>query len=169
MPRVDFKLYLITDRKLAAARGLAAAILGGEGTKLNLQKEALELTPGSYGGVISLERLVLPPDICARIGSKRALSYDGVVLLTGSIVDPRYDGHLPFGLYNASQRWVLIRHGRKICNIVFERLFEAPEKQTPAIPTSVAVTFQTHSSIAWRTWKCCRGCRSANESSKLSR
>jgi deoxycytidine triphosphate deaminase len=109
-------------------------ILGGGGTELNLQKDALELTPGSYAGVISLERLMLPPDVCARIGSKRALSYDGVILLTGSIVDPGYDGHLLFGLYNASQRRVLIRHGRKICNIVFERLFEPPEKQAPSDP-----------------------------------
>jgi deoxycytidine triphosphate deaminase len=109
-------------------------IVGGEGTELDLHKDALELAPGPYVGVISLELLMLPPDICARIGSKRALSYDGVFLLTGSIVDPGYDGHLLFGLYNASQRRVLIRHGRKICNIVFEQLPDAPEKQAPSDP-----------------------------------
>jgi len=94
----------------------------------------MELSPGAYGGVISLERLVLPADICARIGSKRALSYDGVILLTGSLVDPGYEGHLLFGLYNASQRRVLVRQGRKICNIVFERLAQAPQKQAPSDP-----------------------------------
>jgi hypothetical protein len=94
----------------------------------------MELEPGAYGGVVSYERLHLPSNICARIGSKRALSYDGVILLTGSLVDPGYEGHLLFGLYNASQRRVLIRSGRKICNIVFERLSDSPERQAPSDP-----------------------------------
>lgn len=106
-------------------------ILGGIGTEINLEKEPMELAPGAYAGVISLECLSLPSNVCARIGSKRALSYDGVILLTGALVDPGYEGHLLFGLYNASQRRVMIRQGRKICNIVFERLSEAPSRQAP--------------------------------------
>lgn len=112
----------------------AKGVLGGEGAEIDLQRDAMELSPGAYGGVISLERLVLPADTCARIGSKRALSYDGVILLTGSLVDPGYEGHLLFGLYNASQRRVVVRQGRKICNIVFERLAQAPQKQAPSDP-----------------------------------
>ncbi|MGH9967524.1 MAG: dCTP deaminase domain-containing protein, partial [Pyrinomonadaceae bacterium] len=61
-------------------------------------------------------------------------SYDGVILLTGAVVDPGYEGHLVFGLYNASQRRAIIRHGRKICNVVFERLSESPERQAPSDP-----------------------------------
>lgn len=109
-------------------------ILGGVGIEINLDKEPMELAPGAYGGVVSLECLSLPANICAHIGSKRALSYDGVILLTGALVDPGYEGHLLFGLYNASQRRVIIRNGRKICNIVFERLSDAPNKQAPADP-----------------------------------
>ena len=63
-------------------------VLGGEGRELDLEETTLELEPGAYGGVISLEKLALPNNILARIGAKRALSYDGVILLTGSIVDP---------------------------------------------------------------------------------
>jgi len=112
----------------------AKGVLGGEGREIALEQEAMELSPGAYGGVISLERLMLPKDIYARIGSKRALSYDGVILLTGSLVDPGYEGHLLFGLYNASQRRLLIRQGRKICNVVFERLSQTPERQAPSDP-----------------------------------
>lgn len=117
------------------------AIVGGQGIEIDLRKNAMELEPGSYGGIISFEKLHLPPNICARIGSKRALSYDGVILLTGSIVDPGYEGYLLFGLYNASQRRVLIRTGRKICNITFERLSEAPEKQAPSDPNLIIGDF----------------------------
>ena len=103
-------------------------ILGGAGGELDLVRTVMELGPGAYGGVISRERVSMPENMCARIGSKRALSYEGVILLTGSIVDPGYEGHLLFGLYNASQRKAYIRFNKKICNIVFERLSKAPEK-----------------------------------------
>jgi len=112
----------------------AKGLLGGVGRELDLREEPLELGPGAYGGVISLERLRLPDDVCARIGSKRALSYDGVILLTGTLVDPGYEGHLLFGLYNASHRRVLIRSERKLCNVVFERLARPPNKRAPIDP-----------------------------------
>jgi dCTP deaminase len=107
-------------------------IIGGEGKEINLANDPLELSPGAYCGVVSLEKLVLPQQIIARIGSKRALSYDGVILLTGSLVDPGYEGHLLFGLYNASQRRVVLRQGKKICNIVFERLASPSSKDAPS-------------------------------------
>lgn len=110
-------------------------ILGGGGVELDLRKNVMELCPGAYGGVISRERISLPENMCARIGSKRALSYEGVILLTGSIVDPGYEGHLLFGLYNASQRKVYIRSNKKICSVVFERLSKAPDKQAPSDPS----------------------------------
>jgi deoxycytidine triphosphate deaminase len=110
------------------------AVLGGEGLEIDLKHNVMELTPGAYGGVISYEKFNLPPNICASIGSKRALSYDGVILLTGATVDPGYQGHLLFGLYNASQKKVIIRIEKKICNVVFQRLNRAPEKQAPSSP-----------------------------------
>lgn len=112
----------------------ALGMLGGDGREIDLTKESLELGPGAYGGIISHEKLLLPPKIHARIGSKRAMSYDGVILLTGSVVDPGYEGHLLFGLYNASQRRVIIRAKRKICNIVFERLANSPDKEGSSDP-----------------------------------
>lgn len=112
----------------------AKGVVGGEGIEIDLRKDAMELGPGAYGGVISYEKLFLPDNVCARIGSKRALSYEGVILLTGTIVDPGYEGHLLFGLYNASQRKVLLRFNKKICNIVFERLAKAPERLAPSDP-----------------------------------
>lgn len=116
-------------------------ILGGEGIEIDLRRDTMELAPGAYGGVISSEKFNLPENICARIGSKRALSYDGVILLTGTTVDPGYQGHLLFGLYNASQRRVIIRSGRKLCNIVFERLSKAPDKLVSSDPNLLAGSF----------------------------
>lgn len=94
----------------------------------------MEIPPGAYAGIVSYEKMSSPRNICARLGSKRALSYEGIILLTGSIVDPGYSGHLLFGLYNASQKKVHIRYGRKICNIVFEKLSIEPEKESQTEP-----------------------------------
>lgn len=112
----------------------AKGVIGGEGVEINLRTDTMELGPGAYAGIISYERLSLPENVCARIGAKRALSYEGVILLTGTIVDPGYEGYLLFGIYNASQRKVLIRFNKKLCNIVFERLAKAPERLAPADP-----------------------------------
>jgi deoxycytidine triphosphate deaminase len=113
----------------------AKGVVGGEGVEIDLRKEAMELCPGAYAGIISYEKLFLPENISARIGSKRALSYDGVILLTGTLVDPGYEGHLLFGVYNASQRKVLMRFNKKLCNVVFERLSKAPERLAPSDPS----------------------------------
>jgi dCTP deaminase len=135
--------YLITpttfsDKCLCASsydiRVGLKGVVGGEGIEIDLNTNVLELQPGAYGGIISFEKLLLPKNIFARIGTKRALSYDGIVLLTGSIVDPGYEGHLLFGLYNATQKKVIIRLGRKICNIVFERLFVPSDRPVALEP-----------------------------------
>src|SRR5438552_4270837 len=116
-------------------------VIGGDGVEIDLRKDAMELGPGAYGGIISYEKLWLPDNVCARIGSKRALSYEGVILLTGSVVDPGYEGHLLFGLYNASQRRVVIRQGKKICNVVFERLSKKADKAAPSNADLLAGNF----------------------------
>jgi|GEM_PF-1535322 len=117
-------------------------IIGGEGVEVDLiHEKTLEIPPGAYAGIVSYEKMHFPRNICARLGSKRALSYDGIILLSGSIVDPGYEGHLLFGLYNASQKKVHIRYGRKICNIVFERLSIEPEKEVQAEPNLINGNF----------------------------
>jgi len=97
-------------------------IRGGEGKVLDLAKEALEIGPGGYAAVISHEKLKVPDNVAVRINAKRSIAYLGVALLTGSQVDPGYEGHLLFGFYNASSKKVVLRPGRSICSLVFEAL-----------------------------------------------
>ncbi len=110
-------------------------IVGGQGNVIDLTKESLVIDPGSYAGIISLEKIALPKKVVAQIGAKRKSSYEGLILLTGSIIDPGYEGHLLFGLYNASTNKVVIAHRRKICTIVF---FELDKEQKP-VPADSAL------------------------------
>lgn len=100
----------------------AKAIVGGSGNEIDLKKDRLVIEPGSYAGIISFEKVKLPNNVFAQIGSKRKFSYEGIILLTGSIIDPGYEGHLLFGLYNASTKKVVLPIRTKICNVVFTRL-----------------------------------------------
>lgn len=97
-------------------------IVGGDSSETDLTQKRLVIDPGSYAGVISMEKIKLPPNVFAQIGSKRKFSYDGLILLTGSIIDPGYEGYLLFGLYNASTKKVVLPIRTKICNVVFHRL-----------------------------------------------
>ncbi|MBI2435704.1 MAG: hypothetical protein HYV26_22850 [Candidatus Hydrogenedentes bacterium] len=98
------------------------AVIGGSGTEIDLNQSRLELTPGCYAAVVSLERVLVPDDILVRINSKRSFSYKGIALLTGSQVDPGYQGHLLFGFYNASSKRIVLGKGEPICSLVFETL-----------------------------------------------
>jgi len=98
------------------------AIMGGSSVEIDLKKEKLTIEPGSYAGVISLEKFKLPNNVVAHLGSKRKFSYEGLILLTGSAIDAGYEGHLLFGVYNASTKRVVLPIRTKICNVVFWKM-----------------------------------------------
>jgi deoxycytidine triphosphate deaminase len=103
------------------------AILGGKGQEFDLEDEPLIIEAGSYAGVISFEKFALPTNIFGRIGSKRKFSYDGVILLTGSLIDPGYEGFLLFGLYNASTKKVVLPTKTKLCTVTFTQIEQSVE------------------------------------------
>lgn len=109
-------------------------VVGGSGQERDLTTEGLDLPPGGYAGLVSWENFKLPLDVFARLGAKRSYSYDGIILLTGTLVDPGYEGHLLFGVYNASQKKYVLRRGAKICSIVFERLPNHVEQKVQLNP-----------------------------------
>ena len=113
----------------------AKGVVGGEAVEIDLRSRSMELGPGEYGGIISNEKFLLPENVCARIGSKRALSYEGVILLTGSTVDPGYEGHLLFGIYNASQRKAVIRLNKKLATSYSSGSLNLPNGSLPRIQT----------------------------------
>ncbi|GMW02163.1 MAG: hypothetical protein AMXMBFR84_32990 [Candidatus Hydrogenedentota bacterium] len=103
------------------------AVIGGSGTEIDLNQSRLELTPGCYAAVVSLERIRVPADMLVRINTKRSFSYKGIALLTGAQVDPGYEGHLLFGFYNASSKRVVLGKGEPLCSLVFETLGQPVE------------------------------------------
>lgn len=98
------------------------AVIAGQGIEINIRESAMVLGPGAYAGFISHEKVILPSNVCVSLGPKRRLAYDGIILLSGSIIDPGYEGHLLFVLFNSSGCKRPIGFGRKICSAVFYQL-----------------------------------------------
>jgi len=106
--------------------GSKAVVAGG--TEFDLHKTPLVLGPGSYAGLISHEKVALPPNILVHLGPKKRLSYEGMILLSGSVIDPGYEGHLLFVLFNSSGSKRVIGIGRKICCGIFYQLDKGAEE-----------------------------------------
>jgi deoxycytidine triphosphate deaminase len=121
------------------------AVIGGQGQEIDLtNQKGLELMPGGYAAVVSLEKVNIPPNIVVRINSKRSFSYEGIARLTGTQVDPGYKGHLLFGFYNASSKKVVLRQGRAICSLIFEALAGPVDRPKPPDPDLLDGNFPLH-------------------------
>ncbi len=82
----------------------------------------LKLGAGEYVGIISREKVRIPPNILVHLGPKKRLAYEGIILLSGSVIHPGYEGHCLFVLFNSSGSKRVINLGRKICTAVFHQL-----------------------------------------------
>jgi dCTP deaminase len=116
-------------------------LIGGEGREINLEKEPLVLLPGCWGAFISYEKLTIPMNVFAKLGTKRAFSYQGLILLSGSLVDPGYEGFLLFGVYNASTSKKLISIRSKICSTTFYALSKEVDEKKPPDPDLIDGNF----------------------------
>lgn len=100
-------------------------------------KNKAVVEPGEVVFVLSKERLSLPKDIYIQLSPKRSLSQDGIELLGGLTVDPRYEGYLVFGLKNVAGKSYKLRVGTKIVGANFFRLSKEEEVDENTIPDAI--------------------------------
>lgn len=101
------------------------------------QRNKAVVDPGEVVFVLSQERLSLPKDIYIQLSPKRSLSQDGIELLGGLTVDPRYEGYLVFGLKNVAGKPYKLRVGTKIVGANFFKLSDAEEVGEDNIPIPI--------------------------------
>lgn len=101
--------------------GAKAVVTGGVEHTIR-PDSTLILGPGEYVGIISREKVCIPPNILVHLGPKKRLAYEGIILLSGSVIHPGYEGHCLFVLFNSSGSKRVISLGRKICAAVFYQL-----------------------------------------------
>lgn len=109
--------------------GAKAVVTGGVEHTIR-SDSTLKLGAGEYAGIISREKICIPSNILVHLGPKKRLAYEGIILLSGSVVHPGYEGHCLFVLFNSSGSKRVISLGRKICTAVFYQLdHEVPKEE----------------------------------------
>jgi len=87
-----------------------------------LERATICVEPGETVFVMTEEILHLPRNIKAEISHKRKLAHEGILVLGGFCIDPLYEGHLIFGLYNFSSRPFVLEPGKKLVAAQFYQL-----------------------------------------------
>src|SRR5918912_874119 len=91
--------------------------------------EPFILHPGEFVLGSTLERVVLPDDLVARLEGKSSLGRLGLLIhSTAGFIDPGWDGHVTLELSNVPTLPITIYHGMKIGQISFVQLSEPAEK-----------------------------------------
>lgn len=120
-PFLDANLASCTYDLTAGAKALLVGV--EQATEHAIRPDlSLRLEPGAYAGIISQEKVCIPANVLVHLGPKKRLSYDGIILLSGSVIHPGYEGHCLFVLFNSSGSPRVITFGRKICAAVFYQL-----------------------------------------------
>lgn len=85
-------------------------------------KENFTIDPGETVFVLSEEILRLPKNIKAELSHKRKIAHLGILVLGGFCIDPLYEGHLIFGMYNYSNRPFQLQKDKKLIAAQFYEL-----------------------------------------------
>ncbi|MDY7011955.1 MAG: dCTP deaminase [Planctomycetota bacterium] len=94
----------------------------------------LRLGAGDFALVLTKESVKFPDNIAGVIGMRSSLARKGLMLLAGMQIDPGFEGHLRFGLYNASPRRITLDYDDELCMIELHKLSGHVEKTVPPNP-----------------------------------
>jgi len=90
--------------------------------------EPFILHPGEFVLGSTLERIVLPDDLVARLEGKSSLGRLGLLIhSTAGFIDPGWDGHVTLELSNVANLPITIYYGMKIGQLSFVQLTEPAE------------------------------------------
>lgn len=91
--------------------------------------EAFVLHPGEFVLGSTLERVVIPDDLVARVEGKSSLGRLGLLVhATAGYVDPGWDGHLTMELSNVANLPIKLYFGMKIGQLSIHELSSAAER-----------------------------------------
>jgi len=96
----------------------------GRAVDLTADNPEYEILSGQMVGVISLEKLYLPLDICGRFGIRSSLARKGINAFGGVQLDPGFRGKVTMNLLNVGPEPVAIRLGDPLFSVEFSRLEE---------------------------------------------
>ena len=111
---VGAEVYISPDRQIPAPDRHTKRLL--------LQGDSFTIPPGQFAFLVTEERIRVPDDALALISIKAKLKFNGLVNISGFHVDPGYDGHLLFSVFNAGPRPLHLERGQPLFLIWYASL-----------------------------------------------
>lgn len=87
--------------------------------------EQVSIPPGQFGMLLTAERVSVPPDALALISIKSRYKLPGLINVSGFHVDPGWDGHLKFSIFNAGSTPIPLTRGAPVF-IIWYLALDAP-------------------------------------------
>lgn len=84
--------------------------------------QILNIQPGQFAVLTTEEYLEIPNDILGFITVRFRYKSKGLVNISGFHVDPGFEGHLVFSVYNTGPATVTLRRGEKVFSIFFANI-----------------------------------------------
>ena len=94
------------------------------------EQPTISVQPGQMVFIVTLEDVLMPPDLCGTVYSRNNLALKGVLALNAGHVDSGYEGPIAIRLINLRATPWTLALGEPIFTIAFQTLDEEPEKGT---------------------------------------
>ncbi|MBW2084889.1 MAG: hypothetical protein JRI54_02540 [Deltaproteobacteria bacterium] len=94
---------------------------------LGAEKPDIKIKPGNFAILLTKEKVKIPTNLMGFISIKSKYKWSGLVNISGFHVDPGWEGHLTFSVYNAGPSEIILRKDEKIFVIFFAKLDKETE------------------------------------------
>jgi deoxycytidine triphosphate deaminase len=115
---------------MRVGRNVLKSLREKEGTPIiDMEKErVLHIGTGEFVEIMTLEKVQMPPNICARIGIRSYFTRKELIPFAGPQIDPGFRGHLIISVFNTGPRPIIMKYGEPFCTIEFHELSDRCEK-----------------------------------------
>lgn len=95
---------------------------------LSDKNKFVEIKPGEFALLNTYEKVCIPQDLMALISLRNSKKSKGLLNISGFHVDPGYEGHLTFSVYNAGSKSLWLKYEEPIFMIFFATLVHPTKK-----------------------------------------
>ncbi|MCG3185358.1 MAG: Deoxycytidine triphosphate deaminase [Planctomycetes bacterium] len=122
-PILDADLNGVGDACYEMRLGAEAYISSTNTSLIHLdQVKTLNIPPGQFAILLTKESLRMPKNALGFISLKASVKLRGLVNVSGFHVDPGFEGHIKFSVFNASSKDITLRQGQPLFPIWFATL-----------------------------------------------
>jgi deoxycytidine triphosphate deaminase len=117
---------------------IGPSAITADGTKEFSNVEQVILEPGQSAVVPTEELFRLPPNVAGNIALKTRAASEGLLLLSGLLVDPEYEGPLHLSVANVGSNAFVLRQGDHVASVQFFPVVGAPVRMPLPLPKSAS-------------------------------